>query len=344
MNIMLTCAGRRNYLVRYFRNEVGDTGNVLAVDASDSAPALQCADKAFILPRLDDPTYLDALLSLCDQENVQLLLSLNDFELPLLAANRSRFLAVGTMLAISPSAIVDTCLDKWATHSFLLGHGLSVPKTFLSLGDAQKALRSGEMSFPVVVKPRWGTASIGVEYANDAEELDLAYRLSARRTVCSPSRVNAVDPTHSVLIQEQLVGDEYGLDIVNDLDGNYVCTFAKRKLAMRAGETDRAVTVHDPMLTALGEAIGRTLGHVGNLDCDVFVRDGHAFVLEMNPRFGGGYPFSHVAGANLPAALIAWANGMPADPQWLSVRPGVVACKYYEMLVVSPISLKKDAR
>ena len=136
------------------------------------------------------------------------------------------------------------------------------------------------------------------------------------------------------MIQERLHGQEYGLDVVNDLDGHYVTTFAKRKLAMRDGETDRACTEAHEGLLRLGEALGRTLKHRGNLDCDVFVSGNDCYVLEMNPRFGGGYPFSHVAGANLPAALIAWAQGQQPDPAWLTVEPGVRAAKC-DRLVVS---------
>ena len=84
----------------------------------------------------------------------------------------------------------------------------------------------------------------------------------------------------------------------------------------------------------VGRAIGRQLGHVGLLDCDVFVGEKGVVVLEMNPRFGGGYPFSHVAGANLPACLVAWALGEPLDPGWLSVQPNVTASKC-DRLVVS---------
>src|SRR5690606_10426320 len=119
--------------------------------------------------------------------------------------------------------------------------------------------------------------------------------------------------------QERLNSPEYGLDVINDLQGRYVTTFARRKLAMRAGETDRAVTIADERFTKAGARIGTTLRHVGNLDCDVFLREEEPVVLEMNPRFGGGYPFSHAAGAHVPAALVAWASKRDIDPSWLKI-------------------------
>src|SRR5207248_4061835 len=119
----------------------------------------------------------------------------------------------------------------------------------------------------------------------------------------------------------------YGLDIVNDLNGRYVCTFAKRKLRMRAGQTDRAVTVKDERLEKLGQTIGENLGHVGILDCDLFVSEQGCRVIDLNPRIGGGYPFSHIAGANYPAALIAWMNGEQADPKFFQIQPHVTVSR-----------------
>jgi carbamoyl-phosphate synthase large subunit len=335
MNVLLTCAGRRNYLVKYFQDALGDRGHVVAVDASPQAPALQKADRSFIVPLISQPDYLNTLLAICREYRIALLFSLNDLELPLIARNRKRFLQVGTLPVISAVNVVDTCFDKWATLKFLRETGLKAVQTFFSLEDAQEALSQGGLAFPLVVKPRWGSASIEITYPEDEEELRLSYRLIRKRLprtmLVGPS---ATDVEHSVIIQQKLTGQEYGLDVINDLKGNYVTTFVKRKIKMRAGETDKAMTVEKTELLKLGETIGRNLAHVGNLDCDVFLNGKEFYVLEMNPRFGGGYPFSHIAGANLPAALIAWARHEPVDPDWLQVKLNVAAAKYDNLIVV----------
>jgi carbamoyl-phosphate synthase large subunit len=107
---------------------------------------------------------------------------------------------------------------------------------------------------------------------------------------------------------------------------------------MRAGQTDRAATVDDPRLQALGELIGRRLGHRGILDCDAFVdRDGIC-VIDLNPRFGGGYPYSHLAGANLPAAFLAWAHGERPDPDWLRITPDLTIARYDQFVVAARTS------
>ena len=170
----------------------------------------------------------------------------------------------------------------------------------------------------------------------------MAYRLvkkKLKRTILAEA--SATDEEQSVLIQEKVCGQEYGLDIINDLQGGYVTTIVKRKLSMRAGETSQAVTVENDRLHKLGEMIGQRLGHVGNLDCDAFLSQEKSYVLEMNPRFGGGYPFSHVAGANLPAMLLAWANGKNAIADWYKIEANVKAAKYDQLLVLDEHSYRE---
>jgi carbamoyl-phosphate synthase large subunit len=334
-NVMLTCAGRRNYLVKFFQEALRGRGQVFAADASPEAPALRDADESFIVPVLRDPAYIDALLTICEQHCVRLLISPDDFELQILARNRNRFLQVGTIAVVSSPEIADKCLDKWESLKFLKACNLDVPATYLSLTDVRKALARGDITFPLVIKPRWGTTSIGIEYPDDAEELELDYLLARKRIQRTFLwETSATDPERCILVQKRLCGQEYGLDVVNDLEGRHVCTLVKRKLAMRAGQTDRAITVKSDRFEKIGEVIGRELGHVGVLDCDVMVTEEGCYVLDLNPRLGGGYPFSHMAGANLPAALVAWANHEQPDARWLQVEPNIMASKYDELVVM----------
>ncbi len=166
--MMLTCAGRRNYLVRFFQEALAGRGLVIAADASRDAPALREADVAFVVPPITDSTYFDVILDICKSSSVRLLISLNDLELPLLAQERDRFSEVGTLPVVSGPDVIDICFDKWKAYLFLKSNDLATPNTYLSISDACEALKSGELAFPVVVKPRWGTASIGIEYVRDS--------------------------------------------------------------------------------------------------------------------------------------------------------------------------------
>lgn len=336
MNVLLTCAGRRNYLVRFFQEALQGQGKVLACDAAPNAPAFADADEHFVVPPMDHPEYLAALITLCEEQSVRLLVSVNDLELEGLAQAAACFRAVGTIPVVSAPEIINLCHDKWAVFQWLREANIDAPNTYRTLGHAAAALTTGEISFPVLIKPRWGTTSIGIERVENNHELTLAYEwVLIQVTRGLLGKMRRTEPKRSVLIQEWLDGPEYGLDVVNDLSGQYACTLARRKLAMRAGNTDRAVTVEQDRLKLLGETIGYRLGHIGSLDCDAIATDDRVCVLDLNPRLGGGYPFSHLAGANLPAALLAWARGEEPDPAWLASQPDVLVCKFDDLVVMS---------
>lgn len=321
MNVLFTCAGRRNYLLEYFREAMGDSGVLVAADMSKTAPAMAVADIAHVVSDVYADGYVDQIFRICQEEKIDLMISLNDLELPVLSPHRSRFEKAGIRMLVSDERAIDICFDKYKTVRFCREHAIGTPLTFLTLVEARKALESGELTFPVVVKPRWGSASIGLEFPADMEELELAYRLVSLRVMRSIlSEASKEDAERSVLIQEKINGTEYGLDIFNDFNGKNVQVYVKEKLAMRAGETDKSVLRDKPDLEELGKRVGNALKHIGNVDCDVFEKDGRYYLLELNPRFGGGYPFSQMSGANYPAAILAWMEGRPFDFSTFSRR------------------------
>ena len=297
MNILFTCAGRRTYLLKYFREQMGDKDKIIAADMQLTAPALSVADVKVMVPAVYDEHYVEALHQICEMHNVDVLISLNDLELPILAENKLSFENIGVNVLVSSSEVIDICFDKLKTADFITSIGLKPPKTYRNLESATQAILDGELKFPVVIKPRWGSASIGIEFVDNIDDLRIVYELIRRKTSKGMlGEVSQLDDDF-ILIQEKITGKEYGLDIINDLEGNNVAVAVKQKLSMRAGETDKATTVDNPELHRIGEVIGRKLAHIGNLDCDILEMGGEYYILELNPRFGGGFPFSYEAGS-----------------------------------------------
>lgn len=327
MNILFTCAGRRTYLLKYFKENLSEGDKIIATDMQLSAPALQVADVKIQVPAVYDPQYIDITLSICKEQTIDALISLNDLELPILAENKARFDALGVKVIVSGSAVIDIAFDKYKTAQWVESLGLNAPKTYVRLEDAKKALASGEIAFPLFMKPRWGSGSIGLETIDDMEELDIYYHLlmkKIKKTILATASVG----DEYIMIQEKLTGKEFGLDVMNDLEGNHVAVSVKHKLAMRAGETDKAVTVDLPEVRELGATIGRNLHHIGNLDVDIMQRaNGDYCVLELNPRFGGGFPFSYEAGVNLPLAIIKWLRGEEVTADMLQPEYGRMFAK-----------------
>ncbi len=323
-NILFTCAGRRNYLINYFKEALAGKGLVIAADAQSNAPALVDADIAVVVPDIYDPGYIDALREVLAKHQIAALISLNDLELPLLAKNKEALEKSGAKILVSDVEVIATTFDKWKTANFIEEIGLNTPRTFLSLEAAITALEKNEIAFPLVLKPRWGSASIGIEFPETLEELKLSYQLQQLKLKNSILNIASEEDTeHALLIQEKLKGTEYGMDVLNDFKGQFVGCYVRKKLSMRSGETDKAISVSDTALETAGKKIGEALGHIGSMDCDLFLHEGKVYVLELNPRFGGGYPFSHEAGVNIAAIYVEWLKGNTDITPYNKYRDGL---------------------
>lgn len=336
MNILFTCAGRRNYLINYFKEALKGQGKIYATDMQLTAPALVDADVALQVPAIYSEDYIPSLLKIVQENNIKAVISLNDLELPILSENKSKIEALGAKLIVSNEEAIKIAFDKWETVKFLEKNGLKSPKTFIDLKEAKEAIKNGELNFPLVIKPRWGSASIGIDFPEDLEELELAYKLQTirlKRTILAEA--SKEDINHAILIQEKIPGKEFGMDVLNDFEGKYVGTFVRQKLQMRSGETDKAISVIDTRFEQVGSIIGKNLKHIGNLDCDVFEHDGELYVLELNPRFGGGYPFSHEAGNNTAAIYIEWLKGGNDISQHSNYKEGLMFSKCDRLLKVN---------
>ena len=333
MNILLTSVGRRSYLVNYFKEALKGRGLVHAANSSSLSPAFLCADKCVVTPIIYSDEYIPFLKEYCIKNNINAVISLFDVDLPVLAMHRDEFKKLGVNVIVADKDKVDICNDKWRTYLFLKEKGFDAPKTFVSLDEAKEAIECGELSFPVMVKPRWGMGSLAIFEAETFEELRVFYAKSRRNIMKSYLKFEAAQEENAcVLIQEKISGQEYGMDVINDLEGNYMHTVVKMKHAMRSGETDCAVTVDSKDMREIGRKLSSLLEHRGNLDVDVLMKGDVPCVLEMNARFGGGYPFSHMAGVNLPQAIVNWLMGEDVPAEMLKEEIGV--CSHKDIALV----------
>lgn len=329
MNLLFTSVGRRSYLLKYFRDAMEECDRIFAANSTILNPAFLEADESIVTPKIYDSDYIPFLLRYCKEKKISALISLFDIDLLILAANKEKFAEIGTKVIVSDVDFVDICNDKWKTFMFLKSHCFNVPKTYLHLIDVYKDLRRNELNFPLIVKPRWGMGSISVYQADNENELKIFYskiKKEIQTSYLKYESANNID--ESVIIQEKIIGQEYGLDVMNDLEGEYKNTSVKKKIAMRSGETDCAITVEDADLKIIGKKIANISHHIGNLDIDVFKdKEKKIYILEMNARFGGGYPFSHLAGVDLPKAIINWLNGKQVALDLLIPRIGIIGQK-----------------
>lgn len=328
MNILFTSVGRRSYLVKYFKEVLRETGKVYVANSSELSPAFQVADASVVTPLIYDSRYIPFLKEYCEKHQIDAIISLFDIDLPILAKHKKEFEDLGIQVVVSDENVVDICNDKWKTYQFLNNNGFKTPISYLDIEKVLCDIEKGVLKYPLILKPRWGMGSLSVMQADNEIELKVLYKKIYREIQNSYLKYEAKESLENcILIQQRLDGQEYGLDIINNLQGEYQNTIIKEKKAMRSGETDCAETVYFKEAEDLGKALSQKMKHISNLDVDVFRVENELYILEMNARFGGGYPFSHLAGVNLPAALIDWLQGKETDRNNLTYETGILGQK-----------------
>ena len=317
MNILILSAGTRNKIVQYFRKALAGRGLVIATDCSDIAPAIYDADRFHIVPRMTEPGYLDVILKICEEENVTGVLSLIDPELSLLAQNREKFAAVGTTVIGSSFELCEMSLDKFQMYNWLTAHRYRCAKSYMNKEAFFADVAAGLISYPVFVKPARGSASISISKVYDRETIELLFAHE-----------------DGLMIQEFLDGQEIGADVYIDMVSHEVVSiFTKKKLKMRAGETDKAVSFKDEKLFALIERFVKEAGFTGQIDIDIFDVSGEYYLSEVNPRFGGGYPHAYESGVDHMKLILNNLEGKANDSVIGRYEIGTLMMKYNEVMV-----------
>ncbi|WBL14828.1 ATP-grasp domain-containing protein [Sutcliffiella sp. NC1] len=321
LNILILSCGTRNKIVQYFKKELDGRGLVIATDCSDLAPALYEADKHFIVPRMNDEGYLDAILSICRENKIKAVLSLIDPELCLLAENKQAFLDIGTIPIVSDLDVVDLCFDKYKMFEFLVRNGFKTVRSYIDKEIFYSDVEAGSINYPVFVKPVRGSASINISKVTSKEEIELLF--------------NRFD---NLMIQEFMDGTEYGADVYIDMiSSEPAAMFIKEKIKMRAGETDKSVSIKDEQLFEIIRKFVKETGFKGIIDIDIFKVNGEYYISEVNPRFGGGYPHAYESGVNVPEMIINNIYGNINVDTIGNYNEGIYMMKFNEVKIIRDI-------
>ncbi|MEQ2492918.1 ATP-grasp domain-containing protein [Ruminococcoides intestinale] len=317
INILILSAETRNKIVQYFKKTLGENGKVIATDMSTIAPAIYEADKYYIVPRITEPGYIDIILDICKKENISGVLSLIDPELSLLAENEEKFKNIGTTVIGSSYELCERALDKMQMFQWLRSHGYNCAKSYVDKNEFFADVKTGKANYPVFVKPVRGSASIAISKVFDNETVDLLF-----------------DHSDNLMIQEYLDGQEIGADCYIDLlSGELVSVFTKKKIVMRAGETDKSVSFKDEKLFELIKKFVNESGWRGQIDIDIFEINGEYHISEVNPRFGGGYPHAYECGADHMKLIINNLNGIVNSDVIGNYKENVYMMKYNEIMI-----------
>lgn len=283
MNLLMCSVGRRGELLKNFRQTMGTEGKIVATDNSPYAPALYFADEQYLVPKIKESNYIDTLLEICKKENIQAIATFIDPEIEVLSENREVFEQLGIKVLVPAYATAGLCFDKYKLFKHLKKHNIPTVQTFGTLEEAQSAIAQNELSFPVFVKPRTGSGSVGARKIESMEEL-----------------VVAMKEDDSLIIQEFMGG---GIDLDADVyvdteSGKVVSAFSKRKISTTIGGANKTISFKDEKLFELIKEVAGVLELYGPNDMDFFYVNGQYYLSEINPRFGGAYLHAYGAGVD----------------------------------------------
>ncbi len=313
MNVFISSAGRRVQLLECFRDSGRTLGIATRILAADVRPELSAAchlaDQAFSMPRCDAPDFIPALLAICAKERIEMVIPTIDTELAVLSEHRAQFSAAGVDVVVSSPRVIALCRDKERTAIELAKAGVRTPRTVLA---NRYAAAPADIGWPVIVKPRGGSSSLGIARPRTEAE---AVALAAR--------------TPDAIVQELWTGREYTVNLFFDREGRLRCAIPHLRLEIRGGEVSKGRTEDVPLLREMARALaGAIEGARGALCFQAIVTEqGEGAVFEINARFGGGYPLAHRAGARFTQWLMEGAAGLPvsATDNW---RSGVTMIRY----------------
>ena len=309
--VLFTCAGQRVDIVSAFARAGATT---LAVDCNELAPALYAADRRALVPRVDDPGYLDALRALVQLHDATLVVPLADLDHRLLAAERD---ALGALVLLPGPDTIALCEDKYKAHCFFERSSIATPPTWAAdeLPD--------ELSFPVLVKARRGFGSRHIYRAADRRELEFFLDYTKADSI----------------VQQACAGEEFSIDVFCDLDARCLNAIPRTMIESKGGESIKGMTIDDPDLIEHGRRVSETMRIVGPANIQCFREpDGSLPVTDVNPRFGGGFPAPTAAGSRYPELALALAAGERPRPRLGEFQAGVLMTRFFSQIVLHEVA------
>lgn len=317
MNILILSVGTRCQLVKYFMDRHNGFDKVVTTDYSQYAPALYLSDKRYNVPLITDINYVSVIKQICIKEKIDAILPLNELELKLMADNRDVFKEINSIVIVSAVTTIQLCNDKYELFKFLRSNDILCVDTYDCKEDINE---NADFKFPVIVKERCGAGSIGM------------------LKIKTPTLLQAYieEYGNDLIIQPYIDATEYGVDAYIDVvSGELISIFIKEKIRMKAGETEKSRSVKDEVILEIVKRLIKKIPFKGPIDIDILKADGKYYVLEINPRFGGGYPHAYECGANFAEYISKNARGISNIPRIGQYEIGNIMLKYTTNMIIN---------
>lgn len=326
-NILFCSVGRRCALLNDFRKSMHGCGKLIATDLSPVAPGLCFADQAFLVPRIDDPSYFEKIFDICDKSKVKAITTLIDPEIEILANHREELLTRGILPLCPAPWTAHLCFNKYEMFKHLSDKGVRTVLTYNSLESLKKGIERGEVKFPVFMKPVSGSGSVGIGKVNNWQEAEEKFN----------------DGKYKYIIQELMTGGDCDADVYVDcISHKPVAIFSKKKIESRIGGASKTISFKDPKLFQFIEEVCAVLELNGPCDMDFFIKDGEYYLSEINPRFGGAYLHAYGAGVDFVNLILNNMHGIENKSIIGQYDEDVIMMMYDDVVITRKSELLSD--
>ncbi len=282
-------------------------GKIIATDSDKLSAGLYLADKGYVVPTADSPSFLQEAMNIIEKEQIDIILPTSGFDITPYSKNKSGLENKGIAVAMSDYPVIESCLDKMKFYHKLKSK-FNLPYTTTNPSEIR--------AFPCIAKPILGKGSRDVFICHDEKELD-----------------ETLSKHNKFIVQEYLPGKEYTIDVLSDLAGNPLAAIARERIEIRAGISYKAKIVLDKALQEECLRVAEFLGIKGpsciQMKCD---KEGMPKIIEVNPRLGGSTILTTYAGVNLPELIIKMANGERIE---IPKIKKITMVRYYEEVILS---------
>jgi len=325
MNILMCSVGRRGELLKDFKNSMSENSKIIATDLSPYAPALYFADKSYLVPGIEDPSYIDTIIDICKKEQINAITTFIDPEIEILAKNRNRFSELGIVVLAPYEETATLCFDKYKMFKKLSSCGIPTVMTWGTIEEFDEARAAGTVDFPVFVKPRTGSGSVG-----------------ARKVFNYDILLESMKEDPSLIIQEFMDCEDLDADVyIDTVTHEAVSAFSKRKIETRIGGASKTVSFKDEKLFSFISEIVKVLKFNGPVDMDFFYHNGEYYLSEINPRFGGAYLHAYGAGVDFIKLIEKNLNGEANEATFGDYEEGIVMMMYDSVVIKKPEEIVK---
>lgn len=301
MNILFTSVGRRYYIIDYFKKNLDKKTKIISINSSNHSSAKNNSNFFYTSPEIQSEKYIKFVSSIIKKHKIKLVVPLIDMDSKKLSKNISIINKLNAILISPPYKIVNIISDKYKLYKFLIKNNFCTPKTYISKNDFLTDFRKKKIKFPIMLKPRYGTSSILTIKAKNVSELNLFYKYLLK--IINYQYFNEKNHRKKIVIQEYIEGTEYGLDLLNSIGKNYHSHLLKEKIKMRNGETD-ICKISNKNISNMCKKISELILHNFLVDIDMIEMSKKFYIIDINPRIGGGYPFTHTAGFDMIKYLL----------------------------------------